>query len=41
MTRYLLTQGVEVFEVNRPDRSDRRFRGKSDPSMRRMPPGRY
>ncbi len=27
----LLVQGVEVFEVNRPDRTDRRLRGKSDP----------
>ncbi len=31
LSRYLLTQGVEVFEVNRPDRTDRRLRGKSDP----------
>ncbi|MGW5201245.1 IS110 family transposase [Streptomyces spiralis] len=31
LTRYLLAQGVEVFDVNRPDRTDRRRRGKSDP----------
>lgn len=31
LSRYLLSQGVEVFEVNRPDRTDRRLRGKSDP----------
>ncbi|MFF8791180.1 transposase [Streptomyces sp. NPDC015125] len=31
LSRYLLAQGVEVFEVNRPDRTDRRFHGKSDP----------
>ncbi|MET9520255.1 transposase [Streptomyces sp. NPDC002994] len=31
LSRYLLTQGVEVFDVNRPDRPDRRQRGKSDP----------
>ncbi|MGY5125144.1 IS110 family transposase [Streptomyces nigrescens] len=27
LSRYLLTQGVEVFEVNRPDRTDRRLHG--------------
>lgn len=26
-----MTQGVEVFDVNRPDRTDRRRRGKSEP----------
>lgn len=31
LSRYLLVQGVEVFDVNRPDRTDRRLRGKSDP----------
>jgi transposase len=31
LSRYPLAQGVEVFEVNRPDRTDRRRRGKSDP----------
>ncbi|MET8954798.1 hypothetical protein [Streptomyces sp. NPDC004533] len=31
LSRYLLAQGVEVFDVNRPDRTDRPRRGKSDP----------
>ncbi|MEJ8651144.1 transposase [Streptomyces sp. MS1.AVA.3] len=31
LSRYLLTQGVEVLDVNRPDRTDRRQRGKTDP----------
>lgn len=31
LTRLLQMQGVEVFEVNRPDRSKRRLQGKSDP----------
>jgi len=31
LSRYLLAQHVEVFEVNRPDRSARRLLGKSDP----------
>ncbi|MFI1360525.1 MULTISPECIES: IS110 family transposase [unclassified Streptomyces] len=31
LSRYLLAQRVEVFEVNRPDRSARRLLGKSDP----------
>jgi transposase len=31
LSRYLLTQGVEVLDVNRPDRTDRRQRGKSNP----------
>ncbi|WP_148589194.1 IS110 family transposase [Streptomyces sp. WAC01526] len=31
LSRYLLARRVEVFEVNRPDRSVRRRRGKSDP----------
>lgn len=30
ITRHLTEAGVEVVEVNRPDRSDRRLRGKSD-----------
>lgn len=30
LSRYLLAQGAEVFDVNRPDRADRRRRGKSD-----------
>ncbi|MFD5656322.1 IS110 family transposase [Streptomyces hirsutus] len=31
LPRYLLAQHVQVFEVNRPDRSARRLLGKSDP----------
>ncbi|WP_307848163.1 transposase [Streptomyces sp. RK31] len=31
LSRYLLAQRVQVFEVNRPDRSARRLLGKSDP----------
>ncbi|MEU3350892.1 IS110 family transposase [Streptomyces sp. NPDC037389] len=31
LTRYLLAQGVDVFDVNRIDRADRRQRGKTDP----------
>ncbi|WP_437023923.1 IS110 family transposase [Streptomyces sp. enrichment culture] len=31
LTRYLLAQGVDVFDVNWMDRADRRRRGKSDP----------
>ncbi|MFH8413951.1 IS110 family transposase [Streptomyces collinus] len=31
LSRYLLAQHVEVYEVNRPDRSARRLLGKSDP----------
>ncbi|MFG2523545.1 IS110 family transposase [Streptomyces sp. NPDC048527] len=31
LSRYLLARRVEVLEVNRPDRSARRRRGKSDP----------
>lgn len=30
LSRYLLAQNVEVFDVNRPDRTARRRRGKSD-----------
>ncbi|WP_229865387.1 IS110 family transposase [Streptomyces naganishii] len=30
LSRYLLAQGVDVFDVNRFDRADRRRRGKSD-----------
>lgn len=32
LTRLMRDHGVEVFEVNRPDRSARRTRGKSDPT---------
>jgi transposase len=32
LARFLSEHGVEVLEVNRPDRSMRRFRGKSDPT---------
>jgi transposase len=31
LSRYLLAHGVDVFDVNRPDRTDRRRRGRSDP----------
>jgi transposase len=31
LSRFLLAQGVEVLDVNRMDRADRRRRGKSDP----------
>ncbi|MEU8844838.1 IS110 family transposase [Streptomyces sp. NPDC048564] len=31
LSRYLLTKQIQVFEVNRPDRSARRLLGKSDP----------
>ncbi|WP_457756354.1 IS110 family transposase [Streptomyces mirabilis] len=31
LSRYLLTQDIDVFDVNRMDRADRRRRGKSDP----------
>lgn len=31
LSRYLLAQGMDVFDVNRMDRADRRRRGKSDP----------
>ena len=31
LSRYLLAQQVQVYEVNRPDRSARRLMGKSDP----------
>jgi transposase len=30
VTRHLNDAGIEIFEVDRPDRSDRRLRGKSD-----------
>jgi transposase len=30
VTRQLTEAGIEVLEVDRPDRSDRRLRGKSD-----------
>jgi transposase len=29
--RFLRAEGVEVIEVDRPDRKARRFEGKSDP----------
>ncbi len=32
LARFLSDQGVQVLEINRPDRSMRRFRGKSDPT---------
>ena len=32
LARFLSEQGVQVLEINRPDRSMRRFRGKSDPT---------
>nr|WP_328707522.1 transposase [Streptomyces sp. HM190] len=31
LSRHLVTQQIQVFEVNRPDRSARRLLGKSDP----------
>ncbi|MFF4031747.1 transposase [Streptomyces sviceus] len=31
LSRSLLAQGIDVFDVNRMDRADRRQRGKSDP----------
>ncbi|MFE3652860.1 hypothetical protein ACFXO2_34555 [Streptomyces sp. NPDC059152] len=45
LARYLLAQGMEVFDVNRPDRTDRRHRGKPDPvdaqnAARAVPSGR-
>jgi transposase len=36
--RQLSSAGIEVVEVNRPDRSQRRRRGKSDAWMPRLPP---
>jgi transposase len=32
LARFLAQKGVQIFEINRPDRSMRRFRGKSDPT---------
>jgi transposase len=32
IAQFLNTHGVEVWEINRPDRSQRRFQGKSDPT---------
>lgn len=32
LARFLLAEGVEVIEVDRPDRKARRFEGKSDPT---------
>jgi|LWDU01.1.fsa_nt_gi transposase len=32
IARFLSQQGVQVFEINRPDRSMRHFRGKLDPT---------
>ncbi|MFE7302408.1 hypothetical protein [Streptomyces sp. NPDC057579] len=45
LARYLLAQGMEVSDVNRPDRTDRRHRGKPDPvdaqnAARAVPSGR-
>jgi transposase len=31
LSRYLLAQGVDVFDVNRMDQAERRRRGKTDP----------
>jgi len=32
LARFLSKQGIQILEINRPDRSMRRFRGKSDPT---------
>lgn len=32
LTKFLRDNGIEVFEVNRPDRAARRLRGKADPT---------
>lgn len=40
LTRALLAAGLTVLEVLRPNRQVRRMDGKSDPSMRSLPPGR-
>jgi hypothetical protein len=37
LSRYLLAQQIQVFEVNRPDRTARRLLGKSDPLVARPP----
>ncbi|GHD78208.1 IS110 family transposase [Streptomyces mirabilis] len=39
LSRYLLAQQVEVFDVNWPDWSDRRRRGKSDAADAQLGPG--
>ncbi|MCV9880296.1 IS110 family transposase [Brenneria sp. KBI 447] len=31
LTRFLIKKGLDVLEINRPDRSKRRLEGKSDP----------
>ena len=41
LTRHLAEAGIEVLEVDRPDRTDRRRRGKSDTSMRSAPPRQH
>ena len=41
LARYLQGEGQLVLEVIRPGRQDRRFRGKSDPSMQRWRPPRF
>jgi transposase len=40
LTRFVRAYGLEAVEVNRPDRSLRRRRGKSDPIDARLLPGR-
>nr|WP_237538668.1 IS110 family transposase [Streptomyces sp. SID486] len=39
LSRYLLAQQIQVFEVNRPDRSARRLLGKSGPLDAQLPRG--
>jgi transposase len=40
LTRYLLAAGLEVVEVNQPDKAGRRRRGKMMPLMPKPPLGR-
>ncbi|WP_235613413.1 hypothetical protein [Streptomyces olivochromogenes] len=40
LSRYLLTHGVDLFDANRPDATDRRRRGKPDPLDAQTRPGR-
>ncbi len=40
LARHLRAEGVDVLEVNQPDKATRRRRGKPTPSMPRPPPGR-
>jgi transposase len=37
LARFLTAHGIEVIEVNRPNRQHRRRRGKSDPGSRSAP----